>query len=248
MYRCDAKIGALEDAYEEVTEFTDNGEKTVKSSIHTDMTQKLLLHTKTEDIHLTSKSKPDGEEWFMGLKINEILQIQPKSNSSTDKIESTTMINHIVSTICCFAVCTACMESCRFGVNYSVIFHIMCRVLGSILYSMDVVTDILTGVYLIRGKSIDYERLGSENYTVEFCEHFEKYSHPIWGSLMIAFSWAPAIIFVPALFSLWYSRKRNEDNSLVQHGIHTEPYWKTGLMTFLFVCIWPLTGIVMYVK
>ena len=120
--------------------------------------------------------------------------------------------------------------------------EIFFRIIGWLLYATDVITDAMTGFTYLDGPKIDTSRFGKENfsdYTMEICQDFENYSHPIWGSLAIGLTWAPALACIPGIFeALKFFKKRDEELKV--------GYWSvTFLLVFLLILLWPVLGIVM---
>ena len=130
-----------------------------------------------------------------------------------------------------------------------VIASIFLQLSRCILYATDVITDLITGSYFINGTYIDQELFGNANhtnYTNLVCDEFDQYAHPIWGSMVFLFSWAPAIVLVPPLFASVYKRTKIEGElAPAQLGRNVVSYWRTIIYISILIMVWPLTGIIM---
>ena len=175
---------------------------------------------------------------------------QPEVIHSTPVNHSKSSNNVLLSLICCFGVFSIPNVIVNFQTYFTSAGMFTVQISRCVLYATDVVTDLLTGWYFVNGTVIDQERFHNKsysNYTNLICSEFELYSHPIWGSMVFIFSWAPAIALVPPLFASVYDKTKIEGNlSPAQLGVYVEPYWKTIFILSLLVIVWPLTGIVMY--
>ena len=221
-----------------------------------DMESKIPVDSYNDTIHVemkTAKNKKEISPSNSGTQNDVIVpnsevevQTPLNDNANVDEDKVKRGKTRIFSILCCLCACTTCSMLSTGEINYSEIGGHVFRMLGSFLYSTDVVTDLLTGISFIGGQTIDQTKLGGQNYsyTKDVCAHFVDYSHPIWGFLVISISWAPGVILLPPLVSLWYSRSQSE-KKLTQFGAHVESYWKTVSITILLICIWPLTGIIM---
>ena len=126
-------------------------------------------------------------------------------------------------------------------------FGLLFRIFGCFQYCMDVVTDVVTGATFIRGKPIDHSLFGKENfsnYTEDVCNRFESFSHPIWGSLVIALTWTPALALLPPLFVRWWNFYCGKWNS-PKTDAAAYSWTKTIFISLTFILLWPFSGIVM---
>ena len=123
------------------------------------------------------------------------------------------------------------------------------RIFGWLLYAIDVITDVLTGFGYLNGAKIDQSRFGKENftdYTIETCQDFENYSHPIWGSIALGLTWAPAIACIPVVLEVLAQKKKNNRRLVNVRRKTEEGYWNlTFLLIFLLFLLWPVLGIMM---
>ena len=116
------------------------------------------------------------------------------------------------------------------------------QIVGCGLYSTDVITDILTGVSYISGKTIEWTALDNDNFNKSFCDKFDTYSHEIWGSLCIALAWTPAIALIPPLISFW---KQLYSGALRGPNVSSDSWIKTTAISISLIIFWPVAGILM---
>ena len=143
----------------------------------------------------------------------------------------------------CLSKCV-CIINCFYFCNkFADIGKVLFQIFNQALYITDVATDIYSGTTLIDGTEINHTMFGNiqyANYTKLVCTNFLNYSHPIWGSINIAFAWIPAFVFLPRLIYSWGNDTKYDKQNL------PNAHWVTKLFTILTCCVfWPITGIIM---
>lgn len=143
----------------------------------------------------------------------------------------------------CFSKC-ACIFSCIYFFNkFTDIGKALFQILSQVLYIIDVSTDIYCGTSLIAGTEVNQTMFGNKEYKIYtelVCTNFMNYSHPIWGSINIVFTWIPAFVFLPRLIYSWGHDSKYHKKNL------PNAHWIIKLFTILLCFVfWPITGLIM---
>ena len=242
--------------YEQITVMLEDNSNCFVEPIKSEMIcESHEMKSKENDIK-EAKNVQDKDR-HLNMKANQVKDEKIKTKSEKKKTSEA-----FCSLIYCVTMCGLC--TCIFNLitNNMTMVYATFRLSGCLLYVADIITDIISGLAFVKGERIDNMKFGNSNftnYTDEVCDNFDDYSHPIWGYLVIAISWAPVLSFIPRMVSDSQFIIRSKKNTKKYYGEKSRELipeiarmnrlygteTKSALIALCIIPFWPMVGCIM---